>query len=354
MIRIRKKTVDRIHGCWVQATKEWKIEDLATSHYFYVLLFGLHHMLMINKHENARNKLGDLMFTGALLDWYYQQNNDDFSPVLMLWRILGLVQAKEQYKNAIQNLHIQDPYQLYILRQVVEFIRDAFGKEIALDVSKASYHIHSRMFDDGYDLSESYRQLALALKSNQESKEALEWMKKALEIQRRVLHPDNPDLYVTLNSMASILSSLSMFEEAIQCYEEAIANRTRLLGAEHPKTLISIASYAFLLNSVKDFAKAKPYHYQVLINRKKLLGIEHPKTLNAMYNYANCLHPLGYLTQSLSLLKKCHELRVKVLGKEHRTTITTEKQYKKIMVLLKKAIEKLDPSILSTDVSISI
>jgi tetratricopeptide (TPR) repeat protein len=349
MIRVRKKTVQRLHSLWCNATEDWKIDDPKSSHYLYVLLFGIHHMLTIHQKEKARAKLGDLMFTGALLDWYYVQNDDDCSPVLFLWRVLGLEHAKKQYRNAIQDVNLKDVSFLYVLRQVVEFVRDAFGKELGVEVSKVSCTEHERLVNDGYDLSESYRQYALALKSDGESKLALQWMRKALEIQRRVLSPDNPDLYVSINSIASILNSLSMFEESTLFYEEAIENRTRLLGAEHPKTLISIASYAFLLNKIKEFDKAKPFHHQVLISRKEILGIKHPKTQNAMYNYASCLYPLGYITQSLALYKRCYELRMKILGSEHTRTINAKRQYKKLLNVRNKAILELDSNILSTD-----
>lgn len=346
MLRVRKKTIKRLHLFWCHATEDWNIDHPKSSHYLYVLIFGLHHMIMVDQKERARKKLGDLMFTGALLDWYYIQNNDDCSPVLRMWRIVGLEHAKEQYQKAIEHVRVKEISYLYVLRQVVEFVRDAFGKSLAVEVSKASCIEHKRLLDDGYDLSESYRQLALALKSNGESKTALQWMTKALEIQRRVLNRDNPELYVSINSIASILNSLSRFDESVQFYEEAIENRTRLLGADHPKTLISLASYAFLLNKMKDFQKAKPFHHQVLINRKKILGVAHPKTLNAMYNYASCLHPLGYLTQSLTLYKKCYELRSTVLGSEHTKTANAQRQYKNILMKREKAMVELDPKIL--------
>ena len=346
-MRVRKKTVTRFHHFWCDATDDWEIHHPKTSHFLYVLLYGIQHMLMTNQKERTRKKLGDIMFTGALLDWHYIHNNDDSSPVLFLWRVIGLEHAKEQYTNAVNDIEIQDPSHLYVLRQVVEFVRDSFDKELAVEVAKASCKEHQRIEKDGYDVSESYRQLALALKADGKSKVALPWMRKALEIQRRVLHRDDPDLYVSVNSIASILNSLSMFDEAIEFYEEAIQNRTRLLGEDHPKTLISMASYAFLLNKTNAFQKAKPYHHQVLLNRKKVLGIMHPKTLTSMINYANCLYPLGYLTQSAALLKKCYESRRKLLGEQHSRTKNAGQRYKKVYNMLKKAKEELDPELLS-------
>lgn len=347
MIRVRTKTITRLHQLWCQETDDWMIHHPKTSHFLYVLLYGIHHMLLIDQNERARKKLGDIMYTGALLDWHYSRNYDDCSQVLFLWRAIGLEAAREEYQKAIHDIQIEDVAHLHVLRQVVEFVRDAFDKTLAVDVARASCTEHERILDDGYDVSESYRQLALALKANGESKKALPWMKKAMKIQRRVLDQDNPDLYVSVNSMASILNALAMFDEAIEHYEEAIRNRKRLLGEDHPKTMTSMASYAFLLNKTKEFEKAKPIHHQVLLNRKKVLGIMHPKTLTSMINYANCLIPLGYLKQGEELLRKCYESRVFLLGKEHSRTKNAQKKYKAVCSMLQKAHTRLDPELLS-------
>lgn len=345
MSKLRAKSISRCHQQMCIATEEWTI-DRADSHLsFYVMLNGIHHMLILGKASTARRQLGRLMFTGALLDWYYLQHHDDYTPVLRLWRVIGLEHAESEYRNAIESIDIHHLEHFRILRQVVEFIRDAFGKELGVTVAEASLKTHEQSLDDGYDLSESYRQFALALKANKESSDALPWMRKSLSIQRRILSVNDPNLYVTVNSLASILNALQEFQEAITLYEEAIENRGRLLGAEHPKTLISLASYAFLLNKTHQFEKALPVHKRVFKGRQKLLTLRHPKTLVSMYNYANCLHPLGYLSQAVALFKQCFEVRHSMLGAEHRQTLNAQRQHTRISALLEKALAPIDQDI---------
>lgn len=345
MPKLRTRTIENCHQQMCDATEQWSMDRAESGLSFYVLLNGIHHMLILGKLDEARKQLGKLMFTGALLDWHYRQKHDDYTPVLRLWRVVGLEQAESEYLNAIESLEVRHLEHFRILRQVVEFIRDAFAKQLAVTVAQASLNEHERLLEDGYDLSESYRQFALALKANKEASEALPWMRKALSIQRRVLNVDNANLYVSVNSLASILNAVQEFDESITLYEEAIENRGRLLGLEHPKTLISLASYAFLLNKTKQFEKALPVHKRVLKGRQKLFTLRHPKTLISMYNYANCLHPLGYLTQAVDLFKQCLELRRVVLGAEHRQTMNAQRQYTGISELLKKAVTPLDEDI---------
>ena len=74
--------------------------------------------------EVRERRLSDLMFSGSFLDWCYIRLADDYTPLLKLWRILGIDEAREHYRQAVPSLTITDPSQLLLLRQVVEFMRD--------------------------------------------------------------------------------------------------------------------------------------------------------------------------------------------------------------------------------------
>ena len=342
MSKMRQSSIANAHRIFSNVTEQWTIEHSETSLSMYVMLNGLEHMLIINEPQRARTQLAKLMYTGALLDWYYRRKHDDYTPVLRLWRVLGLEHAETSYLSALKDVNLSNQDQFRILRQVVEFVRDAFGAELAVSVATVSKNTHEAHLDKGFDVAESYRQLALALKANKQSAESLPWMRTALTIQRGVLSVDDPRLYVSVNSLASILNSLKEFDESIELYEEAIENRSRILGSEHPKTLVSLASYAFLLNKTKQFSKAKPVHERVLKGRESVLGLQHPKTMISLFNYASCLRPLGYLFQACQVLKRCYELRYAVLGEQHRQTVNAHKQYTQVLSQWKKS--KMDLS----------
>jgi tetratricopeptide (TPR) repeat protein len=342
MPKLRHSSIERTHEMFARSTEHWRIEHADAALSMYVMLYGLEHMLLLHQPDRARRQLGELMYTGALLDWYYRIKFDDFSPVLRLWRVLGLEYAESAYTESLKHVEVSNPDHFRILRQVVEFIRDAFGGDVAVKVAQVSKTKHESELESGFDVAESYRQLALALKANKQPNKSVSWMRNALAIQRRVLDKDDPRLYVSVNSLASILNSVKEFDESIELYEEAIENRSRILGYDHPKTLVSIASYAFLLNKTKQFTKAKPFHERVLTGREKVLGLQHPKTLTALYNYASCLRPLGYLYQACQVLKRCYELRKTVLGDAHRQTENAKKLYTQTLKQWQKAKQRLD------------
>ena len=343
---VRKKTIVQEHQRFETITMEWSIQKRQKGLSFYVLRFGIVHMLLLQHQQKAIHRLGDILFSGAFLDWCYQIRNDEFSPLLLIWRVLGLDAAQKIYKESIQNMYIEESRYFAVVRQVVEFVRDAFGKDLAVDVSRASKDAHERHFEENsFDLSESYRQLALSLKANGATEEGLPYMRKALDVQREVLGVDDPNLYVSVNSLASMLNDFKDYDGSAKLFEEAITQRTRLLGEEHPKTLISIASFAFLLNKMKRYQEAKPYHERVYIGRKKMLGLTHTKTLMSCYNYGICLRELGYLKQALEMLSACYNLRKQILGTEHRTTKNTQTALQKTKLQYQKAIQKLPPEL---------
>ena len=338
---LRKKSMSSIHQRFESLTEGWNYDQRQTPLSDYLLKFGVLHMMMLDHHLQAAERLGDILFSGAYLDWCYQRKQDDFAPLMLIWRALGIEQSKYFYVKAMRKLHIQNPAHFSIVRQVVEFVRDAYGKSIAVEVATLSKEAHQKHLDkESYDLSESYRQLALSLKSNGSAEEGLPFMREALDIQRRLLSIENPSLYVSVNSLASMLNTLKKYEESEALFVEAMENRTRLLGEEHPKTLISIASYAFLLNKTKQYKKAHDYQKKVYQLRRKILGFKHTKTLISCYHYGVCLRELGYLTKSMDMFQVCYQYRMELLGEEHRMTNNAQKALLGVQIRLQKALQK--------------
>ena len=326
MTCIRQKTIADTHHKFEQVTQNWTIDTPDSSLVFYIIRFGISHMLALGHKDTARLRLADILFSGTVLDWCYELLNDDFSPLIRIWRALGLEEAQKTYLHTIKSMQLSHASNLRLLRQVVEFIRDAFGKELSVQIALLSVAEHRKWDkEESFAVSESLRQLALAYKANSQTSIGLPYMQTALAIQRRILSQDDVNLYVSVNSLASMLSSAKQYDESITLYTEAIENRSRLLGEDHPKTLISVSSFAFLLNELKRYEQAMPYHHMVYQGRLKALGIRHPKTLIACYNYGVCVRELQYLQKAKQLLSICYSMRKDILGESHRTTQNAKK-----------------------------
>ena len=327
MARIRSKTRRALHLPWCAVTTDWVPEVPDQGYFFYALRYGVIHMLAAGQTEAARERLSDLLFTGAYLDWCYSALSDDFSPLLRLWRALGEDQARTWYTQATKRLHLKDPQRLVWLRHVVEFTRDAGWWEEAVAVAEAALQTHIGLVgEDHPQTATSSNQLALALKATGRVEEAIPLASAALTTHRAHLGPDDAELYVTMNSLASMLNRAKRYSEAEPLFREAIEHRRRLLGTAHPKTLISTASFAYMLTKMGKHEDSEPFHRQAYTHRRKILGERHPKTLGSCVNLGRCLGELGQFDEATALLDQAVATRKEVLGPEHPRTLNAQKR----------------------------
>ena len=327
MSRLRNRTRRALHLPWCEVTADWVPEVPADRFWFYALRYGVGHMLAAGEDERARERLSDLMFTGAYLDWCYTALSDDFSPLLQLWRALGAEEARAYYAQAVDRLQLKEAERLIWLRHVVEYLRDAGWRQEAVDGARVALRIHAELAGDEHpETAASKNQLALALKAAGRVDEAIPLTTHALAVQRQHLGADDPELYVTVNSLASMLNAAKRYDESEALFREAIENRTRLLGADHPKTLISIASFAFMLTKMGKHPESEPFHRQVVERRREILGDLHPKTLRSCANLGLCLTELGQLEEARALLEEAVTRSSAVLGADHPRTTVAQKR----------------------------
>ena len=89
--------------------------------------------------------------------------------------------------------------------------------------------------------------------------------------------------------MAGLYSSQGRYEEAEPLYIQALDMRKKLLGEEHPDVATSLNNLAGLYFSQGRYEEAEPLYIQSLDMRKKLLGEEHPYTQGTQRDYQTLL-----------------------------------------------------------------
>ena len=321
-MKIRASSKRQLHQIWCQETMRWSIASTPNSLWFYTLQQGIFHMLHIQKTKDACIRLGDVFFSGALLDWCYQFKADDFGYVLKLWNILGIENAQLYYaQNISHHQHIDREHLLYF-RHIIEFMRDCSWYNLAIQMGEVVIKKHEDILGSQHiHTAEIQMKHALSLKRVLRFEEAIPLAEDALVIFQKQLSTDDPNLYVQYNSMASLYAGNDQYPLAEKFFQLAIQERTRLLGVQHPKTLISTASYAFLLFKMKRYSQALPLQKEVYEARSILLGDNHPKRLLAAYNYADnlCIH--AKYQEAHLIIEDGYVRRIQVLGASHRLTI---------------------------------
>jgi tetratricopeptide (TPR) repeat protein len=114
--------------------------------------------------------------------------------------------------------------------------------------------------------------------------EAGRLLERALQTQRRLVGPDNPETLTTTNQLANVYWHQRKLKEAEPLYLDVAERRRRLLGDEHVDTLKADFDLASLYALQKRFDDAERLTRSTLEKQRRVLGAEHPDTLSSMNN----------------------------------------------------------------------
>ncbi|MDZ8033177.1 tetratricopeptide repeat protein [Nostoc sp. DedSLP04] len=147
--------------------------------------------------------------------------------------------------------------------------------------------------------------------------QALPWYEQCLEVTKKRLGEEHPDVAQSLNNLAFLYNSQGRYSQAEPLLIRALALRRKLLGEEHPDVAQSLNNLAFLYNSQGRYSQAEPLLIRALALRRKLLGEEHPDVAQSLNNLAFLYNSQGRYSQAEPLLIRALALRRKLLGEEH-------------------------------------
>ena len=148
---------------------------------------------------------------------------------------------------------------------------------------------------------------------------------QALELSKRLLGEDHPDVATSLNNLAALYKSQGRYDQAEPLYLQALELRKRLLGEDHPYVASSLNNLAYLYYSQGRYAEAEPLHLQTLELRKRLLGEDHPDIAQSLNNLALLYQSQGRYDQAKPLFLQALEILERVLGDDHPNTKTCRK-----------------------------
>ncbi|MCL1473437.1 tetratricopeptide repeat protein, partial [Argonema antarcticum] len=172
------------------------------------------------------------------------------------------------------------------------------------------------------DLSDSLNNLAYLYESQGRYSEAEPLYLQALELRKRLLGDEHPDVAASLNNLAYLYESQGRYSEAEPLYLQALELRKRLLGDEHPDVASSLNNLANLYYYQGRYSEAEPLYLQALKLIKRLLGDEHPDVASSLNNLANLYYYQGRYSEAEPLYLQALKLIKRLLGDEHPDVAT--------------------------------
>ncbi|HLP89825.1 MAG TPA: CHAT domain-containing protein [Nostocaceae cyanobacterium] len=160
------------------------------------------------------------------------------------------------------------------------------------------------------ELAEAEKLNQQVIKFYQQGKysEAIPLAEYVLEMRKRLLGDNHPDVATSLNNLAALYDSQGRYTEAEPLYIQALEIRKRLLGDNHPNVAQSLNDLVFLYTKQGRYKEAEPLHIQALEMRKRLLGDNHPDVATSLNNLAalylrqdETINALELLTQGVAI-----------------------------------------------------
>jgi tetratricopeptide (TPR) repeat protein len=211
------------------------------------------------------------------------------------------------YKNRIERGECQD----YVQEQALAI--EYFQKAITLQ----------KKLDQELELADSLNNRAELYRFQGRDEQAEPLLVQALEMRKRILGEDHPDVASSLNNLASLYKSQGRYEDAEPLYVQALEMRKRIFGEDHPDLASSLNNLAELYRSQGRYEEAEPLYVQALEIRKRILGEHHPDVASSLNNLALLYKSQGRYKDAEPLLVQALEMRKRILGENHPSVATS-------------------------------
>ena len=213
----------------------------------------------------------------------------------------------------ISTFKVSDPAQSNVNNVSAREILDKASKQIDTEMAKDP-DAQAQMM---YVMGEVYDSLGLF-------PQAKTLLARALDLQRRVLGPDDPQTLTSLSQMSLLLTEEGNYPEAEKLQREAFVVRARVLGPEHPDTIASMARLATVLSLQGRNAEATKMKRDAFAISRRVLGPEHPETLRMANSFVAVLWQQGVdqlYSEAEQVEREAIDIEKRVLGPEHPDTL---------------------------------
>jgi len=185
------------------------------------------------------------------------------------------------------------------------------------DKAEALYEILLKQTTDQKVKANIFHQLGLINDNQGEYSKALEYCEKSLEIYKKTLPANHPDLATSYNNIGSVYDHMGEYSKALEYYEKSLEIRKKTLPANHRLLATSYNNIGNVYDSMGEYSKALESYGKSLEIEKKSLPANHPLFATSYNNIGNVYDRMGEYSKALEYYEKSLEIRKKTLSTNH-------------------------------------
>jgi len=183
-------------------------------------------------------------------------------------------------------------------------------------------------FTDHPDVGWALDQLASYLDFQRRDHDSAESVyRAALDVRRKILGPEHPDLALALNRVARMALDKGDYTEAETLYREALGINQKVLGSDHVRVAVSQSRIAGCLESTEDYAGAESLYRRAIEIYEKVLVEGHYAVGEEIDGLARCLYNAGHYARADSTYREALDAWRTGYGPEHRYVANSLRKY---------------------------
>eukprot|EP00041_Stephanoeca_diplocostata_P031171 m.964675 g.964675 ORF g.964675 m.964675 type:complete len:881 (+) comp23904_c0_seq7:236-2878(+) len=227
-------------------------------------------------------------------------------------------------------------------QQALEILRKAYGTEhidiadahnaiglvhyrlgnhtAALQSLRESLRMNTQLRPDHAAIADDFSSLGLVYKLKGDSKLAVDYYKRAIALQRRVLGPEHPDLASSYNNLGVVYERIGDYDEAISLLKKSHDIKAKIHGMEHPSIATSYNNIAIAYNYKGDYDRGIEYHTKALEIKQKVYDPDHHSIATTTANLGLTYNFKGEHEKAIELCLEALRIHLKVVGPDHCDT----------------------------------
>ncbi|CAF4556891.1 unnamed protein product [Rotaria sp. Silwood2] len=167
------------------------------------------------------------------------------------------------------------------------------------------------------DKAYCYNELGLIKTDQGDYQNAVEFLKKTLDIYEQTLTPNHPDLATSYNNIGWVYNNMGEYSKALSSYERSLEIRKIALPPTHSDSAQSYNNIGLVHNNMGEYSKALEFYEKSHQIYEKALSPNHPDFATVFSNIGLVHNNMGEYSKALEFYEKSHQIYEKALPPNH-------------------------------------